>query len=176
MHKRIYKRNDDKDLLLFNTYPHTEINTKEMEVSTSPSPNPHLRWNPSRQEWITYSQGRSSRTAFPPKEYCPLCPGGNLNFPTEIPFKNFEVAVFPNRWPSFNTHQEIIKMQDIKIKNSNGHCEVVVYSSNHHDTIADMPLKRIELLTKAWIDRYQKIFYIFVFKTSKYIYYVSKYI
>ena len=155
MHKRIFKRNDNQSLLLFGLKPHTENNTTELEIT--PSSKPHLRWNPSRQEWVTYSASRSNRTAFPLEEYCPLCPGGNLNFPTEIPFDDFEVAVFPNRWPSFNTHDELIKISNIKTKNSNGHCEVVVYSSNHLDTVADMPLKNVELLTKSWIDRYQDL-------------------
>lgn len=155
IHKRIFKRNDGQDLLLFGLKPHTENNTTELKIT--PQPKPHLRWNPSRHEWVTYSASRSSRTAFPPKEYCPLCPGGNLNFPTEIPFDNFEVAVFPNRWSSFNTHNEIIEIPNIKTENSNGHCEVVVYSSGHLDTVAEMPLKRIELLTRTWIDRYQNL-------------------
>ena len=124
MHKRIFKRNDKKNLLLFGLNPHTGNNTTELKET--PSSKPHLRWNPSRQEWVTYSASRSNRTAFPPKEYCPLCPSGNLNFPTEIPFDNFEVAVFPNRWASFNTHNESFKYSDIYSKNSDGHCEVIV--------------------------------------------------
>jgi len=152
MHKRIFKRNDGKDLLLFGNLPHLDHNRPELEIT--PQSTPHLRWNPSRHEWVTYSPGRINRTAFPPKEYCPICPSGNLNFPTEIPFNNFEIAVFPNRWSSFNTHSKKIKIPNIKTKSSKGHCEVVVYSSNHLDTIAEMPLERVELLTKTWIDRY----------------------
>jgi UDPglucose--hexose-1-phosphate uridylyltransferase len=155
MHKRIFKRNDGKNLLLFGLKPHKEDNTTELEIT--PPTSPHLRWNPSRQEWVTYSASRSNRTAFPPKEYCPLCPGGDINFPTEIPFNNFEVAVFPNRWSSFNTHNKIIEIPNIKTENSNGHCEVIVYSSNHLDTIADMSLERLKLLTNAWIDRYTNL-------------------
>jgi len=155
MYKRIFKRNDGKNLLLFGLMPHTEKNTTELKIT--PQPKPHLRWNPSREEWVTYSASRSNRTSFPPTKYCPLCPGGNLDFPTEIPFNNFEVAVFPNRWSSFNTHKEIIEIPNIITKNSNGHCEVVVYSSNHHDTLAEMSLERIELLTRSWIDRYKNL-------------------
>jgi len=155
IHKRIFKRNDGQDLLLFGLKPHTENNTTELKIT--PQPKPHLRWNPSRYEWVTYSASRSSRTAFPPKEYCPLCPGGNLNFPTEIPFDNFEVAVFPNRWASFNTHSEKFGIDNIETKSSDGHCEVVVYSSCHHDTVAEMPLERIILLTNIWIDRYKNL-------------------
>ena len=116
-----------------------------------------MRWNPARQEWVTYSASRVNRTAFPAKEYCPLCPSGDLNFPTEIPFKNFEIAVFPNRWPSFNTHSNASKVHTISTKPSNGYCEVVVYSSNHNETVADMSLDRIILLTKTWIDRYKNL-------------------
>jgi len=155
MHKRIFTRNDGEKLILFSSKEHTQESTTELDITEISKP--HMRWNPSRQEWVTYSAGRKHRTAFPPKEYCPLCPGGNLNFPTEIPFKDFEIAVFPNRWPSFNTHIDEIKIENISTKKSNGHCEVVVYSSGHLDTIAEMPIERIMLLTKTWIDRYKNL-------------------
>ncbi len=154
--KRIFKRNDSKDLLLFSTVKHEEKNMQEIEI-TNILP-PHMRWHPLRQEWITYSAGREKRTTFPPKEYCPFCPSNDLNFPTEIPFKNFEVAVFPNRWSSFCTHNEnITKFDGLKTKPSNGHCEIIVYSANHEDTVADMPLEQIELLVHTWNDRYREL-------------------
>lgn len=155
MHKRIFKRNDGRDLLLFSYEAHTENNTTELEIT--PSSTPHLRWNPSRLEWVTYSEGRRNRTSFPQKEYCPLCPGSSINYPTEIPFKDFEIAVFPNRWSSFNTHTENIILDGLETKPSNGICEVVVYSAGHLDTVADMTLERITLLTKTWIDRYTNL-------------------
>ena len=100
--KRSFERNDKRELLLFGYSEHHEVPSKELEIT--PAPSPHMRWNPSRQEWVTYSATRKVRTSFPPEEYCPLCPGAELNFPTEIPFKNFEVAIFPNRWASFNSN------------------------------------------------------------------------
>ena len=153
--KRTFIRNDSRELYLYGYNEHTERASKELDVMF-PS-QPHLRWNKSRQEWVTYSASRKNRTAFPPKKYCPLCPGGDLSFPTEIPFKNFEIAVFPNRWSSFNTHNESLVFDDIETKNSNGHCEVIVYSAKHHDTIADMELNRIKLLLHSWIDRYKEL-------------------
>ena len=147
IHKRTFIRNDNKELLLYGYQEHTENPSQELDVNDIPKP--HMRWNPSRQEWVTYSAGRKERTFFPPKEYCPLCPGGNLNYPTEIPFKNFEVAVFPNRWASFNSKGENIYLENISTKPSKGECEVVVYSPEHLDTISEMPLERIELLTKV---------------------------
>ena len=155
IYKRTFTRNDNKELLLYGYQEHTE--TPSQEINVNDIPKPHMRWNPSREEWVTYSAGRKERTFFPPKEYCPLCPGGNLNYPTEIPFKNFEVAVFPNRWASFNSMGENVHLENILSKPSIGECEVVVYSPEHLDTISEMPLSRIELLTKVWIDRYKEL-------------------
>ena len=154
--KRIFKRNDNKNLLLFSTSEHVEKNTKELEITNSPYP--HLRWHPLREEWGTYSAGREKRTAFPPKKYCPFCPSGNLEYPTEIPFNNFEVAVFPNRWSSFYTHKENnTELDGLLTKPANGQCEIIVYSANHADTVADMSLTQIELLVHTWNDRYKEL-------------------
>ena len=152
IHKRIFTRNDGKSLLLFGNNIHDERNSDELEITKTPKP--HMRWNPSRGEWVTYSSGREKRTFFPPNEYCPFCPSGKINFPTEIPFNDFEIAVFPNRWSSFLTHENNFKVSGINTKPSKGHCEVVVYSSKHIDTVAEMPLEKVNLLTKTWIDRY----------------------
>ena len=152
IHKRIFRRNDGKSLLLFGNNIHDEKSSDELEITKTSKP--HMRWNPSRGEWVTYSSGREKRTFFPPNEYCPFCPSGKINFPTEIPFNDFEIAVFPNRWSSFLTHENNFQISGMNTKPSNGHCEVVVYSSKHIDTVAEMPLERITLLTKTWIDRY----------------------
>ena len=153
--KRTFLRNDGEDLYIFGYDEHNEAPLTQIEASVNSSP--HLRWNPSRQEWVTYSDARKNRTSFPPKEYCPLCPAGNVNFPTEIPFKDFEIAVFPNRWPSFNSNSQSIINDTIKTKPSKGICEVVVYSANHKDTVADMSIERIKLLLHIWTDRYKEL-------------------
>ena len=152
IYKRNFKRNDNNDLFLFSHNEHNETAGRQLDINDIPRP--HMRWNPSRHEWVTYSAGRKDRTTFPPKEYCPLCPGKNLDFPTEIPFTNFEIAVFPNRWASFNSSGEEIFLDEVISRPSKGHCEVVVYSSEHLATVSEMSLERIELLTKVWIDRY----------------------
>ena len=155
VYKRSFKRNDKKNLILFGYKEHKEKPGKEIEITEIPKP--HMRWNPAREEWVTYSAGRKNRTFFPPKKYCPLCPGANLNFPTEIPFSNFEVAVFPNRWASFNLNSKDIELEIIKTNASKGECEVVVYSSKHESTLAEMPVSRIELLINVWSDRYKEL-------------------
>ncbi len=153
--KRNFIRNDKKNLLLFGFKNHNEEPSEQIQINEIPKP--HMRWNPARQEWVTYSSERKNRTSFPPKEYCPLCPGKDLDFPTEIPFSEFEIAVFPNRWPSFNSNAEKINIEKLETKASKGCCEVIVYASEHTNTIAEMPLERIELLTHVWVDRYKEL-------------------
>ena len=166
--KKIYKRNfvrtDKKKLLLYGYLEHNEVAGKQLE--TTEISKPHMRWNPSRDEWVTYSAGRKNRTFFPPKEYCPLCPGSNLNFPTEIPFSNFEIAVFPNRWASFSSEGQNISLEGLETAASKGECEVVVYSDKHSLTLSDMSLERISLLIHTWKDRYYELL------KKKYIKYV----
>ena len=151
-YKRKFLRNDRKELLLFGYNYHTEEAGQQLDITNVARP--HMRWNPSQEQWVTYSAGRKNRTSFPPKEYCPLCPGSDLNFPTEIPFSNFEIAVFPNRWASFNSLGENYNVNGLITKPSKGACEVIVYSDQHLDTVAEMPQDKIELLIHTWIDRY----------------------
>ncbi len=155
IYKRKFIRNDNKVLLLFGLKKHIE--NPGIQLNITENSKPHMIWNPSRQEWVTYSSGRKNRTFFPPDEYCPLCPGKNLNNPTEIPFDSFEVAVFPNRWGSFSNYEGNFYFDKLNLKPSRGECEVVVYSSKHNDTLAEMDLKRIELLIEVWIDRYKEL-------------------
>ena len=98
-YKREFIRNDKRKLLLFGYKNHNENAGSQLEINNIP--NPHMRWNPSRQEWVTYNAERKNRTSFPPKEYCPLCPGKSLDYPTEIPFDGFEIAIFPVTYCNF---------------------------------------------------------------------------
>ena len=51
IHKRKFVRNDNKELLLYGYQEHTETAFQELDVNDIPKP--HMRWNPSRQEWVT---------------------------------------------------------------------------------------------------------------------------
>jgi len=153
--KRTYIRNDNEKIFLYGYKEHNEKIDQQLDIKNLSKP--HMRWHPLRQEWVTYSPGRENRISFPSKEYCPLCPSAIIGNPTEIPFKSFEIAVFPNRWSSFNSHNENFILENVKTEVSNGTCEVIVYSDKHEDTVAEMSLERIELLIHAWIDRYKEL-------------------
>ena len=63
-YKKIFKRNDNKNLLLFSTVKNQEKNMKELEITNIVSP--HMRWHPFRQEWITYSSEREKSESLSP--------------------------------------------------------------------------------------------------------------
>ncbi len=161
---RKFLRNDNKILNIYGFKTHNDKPFKQIEPQKNPKP--HLRWNPFKNEWVTYSAGRKIRTSFPPKKYCPLCPSQSNKIPTEIPFNNFEIAVFPNRWASFNSESKKINLDYATTKASLGECEVVVYSSDHTKTISQMSLKQIKLLVYTWNERYKELF---LNKKNKYI-------
>ena len=153
--KRTFIRNDKEKLYIYSYSLHKEKAGKQLKINNILSP--HMRWNPFRAEWVTYSSGRKNRTSFPPKKYCPLCPGKNLKYPTEIPFLKFDIAVFPNRWGSFTLNSKLKKIKGVKSKDSKGSCEVVVYSSQHSGSLGQMTLERIGLLVNVWNDRYTQL-------------------
>jgi len=100
MKKRSYHRKDGRYLLIYGEKGHTLPVLEEGEGA--PQATPHLRWHPLREEWVIYAAHRQERTFLPPKEHCPLCPSVPGGFPTEIPFADFEIAVFQNRFPSLH--------------------------------------------------------------------------
>ncbi|NLI70716.1 MAG: galactose-1-phosphate uridylyltransferase [Firmicutes bacterium] len=119
-----------------------------------------LRWNPICREWTVTATHRMDRTLLPPREYCPLCPTKKGGFTTEIPRENFEIVVFENRFPSFKIPPPKIEAESIDlhpVKESRGVCEVVVYSPEHHGSMATLSHEQIVNLIRVWRDRYEEL-------------------
>mgnify|MGYP001424097330 CR=1 FL=1 len=63
--KKTFLRNNKTHLHLYSYSSNEEKPGKQLKSLKEPSP--HMRWNPLRGEWVTYSSGRKNRTSFPPK-------------------------------------------------------------------------------------------------------------
>lgn len=119
-----------------------------------------LRWHPFLEEWVITATHRQDRTFLPPKDYCPLCPTKPGGFPTEIPQDHYEIVVFENKFPSLRqnpTQPAVAATQIAPVKPAQGICEVIVYTSEHNMTLANMPLNRIRNLFRVWQDRYLEL-------------------
>lgn len=156
MHKRMFKKADGRVMFLYGNEPHTLPPLEEMEPA--PTPHPHMRWHPLRREWVVYAAHRQNRTFLPPPEYDPLSPTKPGGFPTEIPFETFEIAVFPNRFPSLTPHPGPAPEDiPVPVAPAKGDCEVVVYTPEQTGSLATLSQERRELLVRVWADRYREL-------------------
>lgn len=156
MFKQRYRKSDGRALLLYSLGPR-EYNWLG-EGEKAPPATPQLRWHPLRREWVVYAPHRQERTFLPPAEYCPLCPTRPGAFPTEIPFEDFEVAVFENRFPSFHPEAPTPPKLCVPTQAGKGVCEVIVYTPEHQGSLATLSSKQRELLVHVWIDRYLELY------------------
>ncbi|MDR7486073.1 MAG: galactose-1-phosphate uridylyltransferase [Armatimonadota bacterium] len=156
MHTRVYRKADGRRLLLYGTAPHTLAPLPE--GAPAPVAQPHLRWHLLRGEWVIYAAHRQERTFLPPAEVCPLCPSRPGGEPTEIPFEDFEVAVFENRFPALVPGPPAPPALAVETAPAGGACEVVVYTAAHTGSLATLPQERRELLLRVWADRCQDLF------------------
>jgi UDPglucose--hexose-1-phosphate uridylyltransferase len=115
-----------------------------------------LRFNELRDEQVVYAIHRQDRTFLPSREHCPLCPTPPGGPETEIPLPAFQIAVFENRFPAFESPR--------------GAAEVVVYTDDHDASLGTLPRERAEALMWVWRQRYEElgaredVDYVFIFE------------
>ena len=155
MERRDYRRRDGRRVFLYGQKPHTLPAQNEGEGA--PEARSHLRWHLLRREWVAYAAHRQERTFLPPPEFCPFCPTRPGGFPTEIPFEDFEIAVFENRFPALLPGAPDPPRLEVPTARASGACEVVVYTPEHEGNVATLTQARRELLVRVWADRYREL-------------------
>lgn len=154
--KRYKQKQDGRDLYIYGTQAHTLPWLTELPSLTSVS-NPQLRWHPLRQEWVGYAAHRQNRTFKPPAAHCPFCPTLQNGFPTEIPCRDFEVAVFENRFSAFSLKARSAPKLSLASAPAIGRCEIIVYSPSHRGSLGSLSLQQLELIVRVWSDRYRDL-------------------
>jgi UDPglucose--hexose-1-phosphate uridylyltransferase len=115
-----------------------------------------IRYDSVLDEWVTIASHRQDRTYLPRDEDCPLCPSVGERH-TEVPSPDYDVVVFENRFPSFDTGSE----PDGKDAAASfflerpglGRCEVVCFTSDHDTPFSSLPPSRVRTILETWIDR-----------------------
>lgn len=157
MNKRTYIKRDGRNLFLYGLKPHTLEPLDEGENTGQAQS--YARWHPLRQEWVVYAASRQGRTFLPPKEYDPLAPSKPGGFPTEIPFEDYEIAVFQNRWPSLSPKAgDAPEGFILPTRDAHGDCEVIVFTPEQTGGLGTLGQARVELLVQVWADRYQDLY------------------
>ena len=115
----------------------------------------HRRFDRLTGQWVLVSPARNSRPGglavaagsdtSAGEPVCPLCPGG-----PELPWP-YDVAVFDNRFPSLSV--DAPHVSGSVLSSSSGRCQVVVYTSDHHGTLASLSPAQLLRVLAVWRDR-----------------------
>jgi UDPglucose--hexose-1-phosphate uridylyltransferase len=157
MHKRVLRKPDGRDLVLYARQPLPDDLEAPSPSQTPHAPSPHLRWHPLRGEWVSYAGHRQHRTFLPPDEYNPLAPGRSPEHPTEVPPGPWDVAVFENLFPAFARTAHDPPELSVPTAPALGQCEVVVFTQDPKATLGTLSLCHLELLIDVWADRYEEL-------------------
>jgi len=112
-----------------------------------------VRYDAITGEWVGIAGHRQTRTYHPPANACPLCPSTPTNA-SEIPSADYDVVVFENRFPSFSGTGPVAQDGNLfDVRDGNGRCEVVSFSSDHDATLSTLPVSRMQTVIAAWTDR-----------------------
>lgn len=115
-----------------------------------------LRQDPLTGDWIALATHRQNRTHLPPVDQCPLCPmqpGRETEIPTD-----FDVVAFENRFPALGPGlvelpPPLTVPQPGTTYPAGGRCEVLVYTPEHHGSLAELAPERVQLVLRALAQR-----------------------
>jgi UDPglucose--hexose-1-phosphate uridylyltransferase len=108
---------------------------------------PEIRYNPLLNTYTMVAANRQKRPNMP-KDFCPFCPGSG-----KVP-NVYDVWVYPNDFPTLSLDYEVVdkEMNDelYESKVAKGVCEVILYSSNHTQSLYQLSLQHISKLIETW--------------------------
>lgn len=155
--RRDFIKADGRPLRLYGYAPHT--GNPLPETGGEVAKGGELRWHPLRSEWNVYAPHRQNRTFKPSAADDPLSPSKPGGPDTEIPFTDFELAVFENKFTSLHSAapapQSVLGVESAVAK---GHCDVVVYTPEQTGNLHTVGQATRRLLLAAWNDRYEDLF------------------
>jgi len=156
IHRRHFIKRDGRDLFLYGYKPHDLAPLPEGHGNVAKGG--ELRHHPLRDEWNIYAAHRQNRTFKPSAADNPLAPSMTGLPPTEIPFADFELAVFENKFTSL--HAQAPKpdaIDGLKLTPAHGRCDVIVYGPEAEGNLHTLGQAKRRLLLAAWNDRYETL-------------------
>ena len=157
VYRRDVTKADGRPLRLYGYAPHT--GEPSSEDAGEVAKGGELRFHPLRREWNLYAPHRQNRTFKPAAADDPLAPTQPGGPATEIPFADFELAIFENKFTSL--HRDAPEPPDVpgvETARARGHCDVVVYTPEQTGSLHSVGQGRRRLLLAAWCDRYEDLF------------------
>nr|WP_298897644.1 galactose-1-phosphate uridylyltransferase [uncultured Altererythrobacter sp.] len=157
VYRREHIKADGRMLRLYGNTPHT---LKPLPEAAEDLPHGgEIRHHPLRDEWNVYAAHRQNRTFKPSAADDPLAPTKPGGPTTEIPFEDFELAIFDNKFAAFHPQAgNAATLEGIAIEPARGKCEVVVYGPEAAGSLYTIGQDRRRVLLAALLDRYESLF------------------
>ena len=169
----IFRREHQKaDGRLLSVYGYAPTEGPALDELLRPETDPgELRRDPLRGSWAIYAPHRQSRPFLPSAADDPLAPAQQGAPVTEIPFDDFELAVFENRFPSLSPGAPPGQQSPWASGRAVGQCDVVVFSKEPVGSLGTLSQARRVLIVEALIDRYKRLYdaglaYVMPFETG----------
>lgn len=154
--RRNHQKPDGRHLFVYGYAPHEGPALHELVRTDTATA--ELRHDPLRGSWSIYAPHRQTRTFLPSAADDPLAPSRPNAPATEIPFEDFELAIFENRFPSLTLSQAPAELSAWATGTANGLCDVVVFSKERVGSLSTLTHARRVLLIEALIDRYRSLY------------------
>ncbi|TMR03137.1 galactose-1-phosphate uridylyltransferase [Actinomadura soli] len=152
MHRTRARLSDGREIVYYDEAP-DRVPAADPRGLPPVEPVCEVRRDPLTGDHVTITAHRNARTFLPPADRCPLCPGGPAS---EVPDASYDVAVFENRFPSFDvrTPPPVPSVIDgVERSRGAGRCEVVCFTDEHSTSMARLPVSRVRTVIDAWADR-----------------------
>jgi len=156
-YRRDHRKADGRMLYLYGREPHAL--PVEGESADPIAQGGEIRHHPLRGEWNVYAAHRQNRTFKPSAANDPLAPTRPDGPHTEIPFADFELAIFENKFAAFHpSASSAAQLPGVEAEPATGACDVVVYGPEASGSLYTLGQDRRRMLLTALIDRYDALF------------------
>lgn len=156
-YRRDHRKADGRMLHLYGRQPH--VLPLQSESADEIAQGGEVRHHPLRDEWNVYAAHRQNRTFKPSAADDPLAPTRPDGPETEIPFEDFELAIFENKFAAFHpSASDAAVLDGISSEPAKGACDVVVYAPDASGSLETVGQDRREVYLAALIDRYETLF------------------
>ncbi len=157
VYRRDHRKADGRMLHLYGRELHDL--PPQAESSNEIAQGGEIRFHPLRGEWNVYAAHRQNRTFKPSSADDPLAPTRPDGPETEIPFTDFELAIFENKFAAFHpSAADASALPGILSEPAKGACDVVVYGPQASGSLHTIGADRRQVLVSALIDRYKTLF------------------
>jgi UDPglucose--hexose-1-phosphate uridylyltransferase len=157
IYRRDFIKADGRMLRLYGRSEHSEtpLHQSDDEIAQGGE----LRFHPLRGEWNVYAAHRQNRTFKPSAADDPLAPTKPDGPPTEVPFSDFELAIFDNKFAAFHpSASDAAELTGLDTEPAKGACEVVIYGPEAEGSLHTIGADRRQVLLSALVDRYERLF------------------